>query len=115
VKYKIFGFLLATISASCIAGWQEGTVQQLLVHDSGASSGKFDLILENAVENEMSWCSSYQGWTGDLDNEGARAQYALLLAALMAGKKVMVYSDSTQNCPDGNRNRVRNVLVKSGG
>lgn len=112
LRSLIFFTTLLTSSIS-FAGQQEGKVVQLLVHDNGANARKFDLILDNTAQSGMDWCSSKEQWTGNLDSQGAQAQYSMLLAALMAGKKVTVISDSTQNCPDGMSNRIRNLYINT--
>jgi len=106
---KFFLFFILVFSGYSQAGWQSGKIAKLLVHDNGAGSEKYDVRLEQTGSGSMIWCNTSKEWTALINNEASKMQFSMLLAAYMSGKSVQIDSDGSKDCPDGSRNRVRNV------
>lgn len=90
------------------AGSQQGRVLALVVHDNGSGVEKLDVKLSGVGEN-IPWSSTGKEWTLYFNNEASKAQFAMLQAAYIADLEVQIDSDGTAVCPDGGRNRIRNV------
>ncbi len=109
-KNTLVALVMAILCSAAFAGWQSGKVERLLVHDNDAGLEKFDVKLTQTSASQMTWCDPIEEWAALLDNEASKAQYSLLLSAMMAGKEIRLHSDSTTNC-HGERNRIRNVEI----
>lgn len=90
---------------------QEGSITKLFV--SNDTTGKPDsqrviIRLEEDVPNGL--CPKKVFWQMLLSNSAEKAQYDLLLASYMNGKKVKIWGNKDQQCiHDGER--IRNVEI----
>lgn len=82
------------------AGNQSGLITKLLVHYPGSGAGKFDIALDGPRAGTLpAGCDTIIEWTGDLTSQAAQAQYSMLLAARIAGKRVQI--DGADSCMGG--------------
>ncbi len=110
MKLNYFSILLVVFSASVFAekAMETGNVSWLLVHNGPENVATSKRVLIN-IEGEMAggFCTD-KNWAIVFDNEAANAQYSLLLAAYMSGKKVKLTGNSTAVC-SGGQDIVRNI------
>jgi hypothetical protein len=59
----------------------------------------------------MDWCSTTNGWTAYFGGEATKLKFAILLSAQASGQSITIQTGTDKQCPDGARNRIRNVYL----
>jgi len=89
------------------AGTATGLIDKFVVHHNGSDLHKYDVSLNGNAKDQPAECNNHEFW-GDLTTEAGRAQYSMLLAAVMAGRSVQI--DGQSSCFHG-REAIRNVRL----
>jgi len=90
---------------------ETGMVDFLQIHKvsgNAENSGNRFIVKLNSTISENS-CGEDQ-WTGYFDTEAGKAQYAAVLAAVMANRKIKIGGTSANSCLGGNQ-IIRNVYI----
>jgi hypothetical protein len=107
VLKKLFITALLLLPIFSFAGSATGLIDKFVVHYNGSDIHKYDVSLKGNAIDQPSECNNHEFW-GDLTTEAGRAQYSLLLAAVMAERSVQIDGQST--CFQG-REAIRNVRL----
>ncbi len=90
---SILASLCLCLSSASIAGTQTGTIEHLYVR---ASDGLVYFVLKGSAKAASPACAKIGYWMLKDENSAAgKRQYALLLAAQMAGKSIAVSGSDT--------------------
>lgn len=116
MKKAIISLLLGMSAATTFAAsaWVDSSAEKILVHDNGSDNyaGLVNVYMGSDMD-QVSECVSQPAYKShfaiDLSRPGAEAQYSLLLAAHIAGKK-MTIDINTNKCAEGIP-LVRNIFV----
>jgi len=104
-------FLSNAYAEESVQAIQEGKITKLFV--SNALTDKPDaqrVIVRLEGDVEGGWCPKKVFWQMLLSNPAEQAQYDLLLASYMNGKKVKIWGNKDQHCIHKGE-RIRNVEI----
>jgi len=110
MKRIVVFFIMLFTAAPLMAGFQVGSISQILAHDNG-NGVEIVIVNLDGTSTSMEWCSSREDWALVLDGELAKAQFSMLLSTYMAEKSIHIDSDTGKNCING-RNRIRNIRLR---
>ena len=104
--------LILTVPNLSIAqmAMETGMITKLLVHNAGSDPSGQRIIV--ALDGDLSngFCRDQTYWSLLIDTEASKAQYALLLANYLAGKRVKIWGNPFEDCIAGSEN-IRNVEI----
>ena len=111
MKFRIFHFLVLIILfgvGDAFAGSQKGLITYLVIHYNDSTLlEKMDVTLDGVASVDA--CAS-EGWSVEFTADARKAQYAMLLASYMAGKKVQIDGNGPNSCYYG-KEKIRNVRI----